>query len=99
MIQSIPSSYGTVCSSYSFTVGLTSLSLQTRGQNIVVTNVCPGPVQTMVDINAVTSDGSKCNTKEPLISAGMTATRYQLHAPNLELYTCISTPLINSSHI
>ena len=55
---------------------LTSLLfLQTGGQNIVVTNVCPGPVQTMVDVNALTSDGSKRNKKDPLVSAGMTATR------------------------
>ena len=75
MIQSIPSSYGTMCSSYSFTVGLTYLSLQTWGQNIVVTNVCPGPVQTMVDVNAFSSDGSKYSRKDPMISAGMTAAR------------------------
>ena len=61
--------------SYSFTVDLTSLSLQTGGQNIVVTNVCPGPVQTMVDVNALSSDGSKCSKKDPFISTGMTATR------------------------
>eukprot|EP00731_Ephydatia_muelleri_P000463 Em0001g463a len=51
------------------------LHLETGGQNIVVTNVCPGPVQTMVDVNALTSDGSKCSKKDPLVSAGMTATR------------------------
>ena len=50
-------------------------SLQMGEQNIMVTNVCPGPVQTSVDVNAFNPDGSKYNRTDPMISNGMTSKR------------------------
>lgn len=40
-------------------------------QNIVVTNICPGPVKTLVDVNAFNHDGSKYDKTDSLISHGM----------------------------
>ena len=45
-------------------------------QNIVVTNVCPGPVKTLVDVNAFNHDGSKYNKTDSMISNGMSSKRY-----------------------
>ncbi len=41
-------------------------------KNLHVTNVCPGPVRTPVAENALLSDGSTYNKKDPLIEGGMT---------------------------
>ncbi len=40
-----------------------------------MTNVCPGPVRTAVAENALLSDGSTNNKKDPLIEGGMTVQR------------------------
>ena len=45
-------------------------------QNIAVTNVCPGPVKTLVDVNAFNHDGSKYNKTDSMISNGMSSKRY-----------------------
>ncbi|KAL5474545.1 hypothetical protein EMCRGX_G026506 [Ephydatia muelleri] len=47
--------------------------LEMGEQNIVVTNVCPGPVKTLVDVNAFNHDGSKYNKTDSMISNGMSS--------------------------
>lgn len=50
-----------------------SLRAELSGQNIFVTLVCPGFVQTNVSVNAVTGDGSKQNSMDEATANGITA--------------------------
>ncbi|XP_064401240.1 dehydrogenase/reductase SDR family member 7-like [Halichondria panicea] len=52
-----------------------ALRCEVIDKNVHVTNVCPGPVKTAVAENALLSDGSTNNKKDPLIEGGMTVQR------------------------
>ena len=54
---------------------LLTIIIQIIDKNVHVTNVCPGPVKTAVAENALLSDGSTNNKKDPLIEGGMTVQR------------------------
>ena len=45
------------------------------GENVFVTNVAPGPVQTQAGANAVTADGTPVGFSDKLIASGMTVKR------------------------
>lgn len=51
------------------------LRLEFMGKNISFTNVCPGPVNTNVSINALKADGSKYGKTDELIAKGMRVER------------------------
>lgn len=50
-----------------------SLRAELTGQNIFVTLVCPGFVQTNVSVNAITGNGSKQNSMDEATANGITA--------------------------
>ena len=67
--------------------------IQVIDKNVHVTNVCPGPVKTAVAENALLSDGSTNNKKDPLIEGGMTVQRsaqYVQHCANTNYNYSIS---------
>jgi NAD(P)-dependent dehydrogenase (short-subunit alcohol dehydrogenase family) len=52
-----------------------SLRYEMLDKNISITNVCPGPVKTNVDISAVTGEGELFGKRDELIQSGMTVER------------------------
>eukprot|EP00123_Amoebidium_parasiticum_P017252 comp23769_c0_seq1/m.41187 comp23769_c0_seq1/g.41187 ORF comp23769_c0_seq1/g.41187 comp23769_c0_seq1/m.41187 type:complete len:324 (-) comp23769_c0_seq1:609-1580(-) len=54
---------------------MNSLRLEVEHEGVSITNVCPGPVQTDVDRNALTADGNPSGKSDPMIKRGLTAER------------------------
>ena len=80
-ISSIAGKYGSptrayYCAAKFGLIGLMDgLRYELLDKNICITNVCPGPVNTSVDKNALTAQGTILNKKTPLIENGMKVER------------------------
>jgi dehydrogenase/reductase SDR family protein 7 len=52
-----------------------SLRYELLDKNISITNVCPGPVKTNLDINAIMSQGESFEKKDKHVQGGMAVER------------------------